>query len=81
MSGSYIKLNHWGGLLEASLKSLAEQSYRLRGSLEPLGSTPSSAYAPRQVQDYLGVSAQQLWRAQFGRAPRHTLRLERFSFR
>ena len=64
------------GLLEASLRSLAEQSSLLRGSLEPLGSKISLLQPPRQVQDYLGVSAQQLWRAQFGRVIRFLLHME-----
>lgn len=49
--------------LEASLKDLADQSRRLRGSFE-------------HVQDYLGVSAQELWRAQFGRVVRFLLHME-----
>lgn len=49
--------------LEASLKDLAEQSLRLRSSFE-------------HVQDYLGVSAQELWRSQFSRVVRFLLHME-----
>eukprot|EP00438_Fugacium_kawagutii_P004278 Skav207085 [mRNA] locus=scaffold4452:35414:37520:+ [translate_table: standard] len=49
--------------LEASLKDLADESHRLRGSFE-------------HVQDYLGVSAQEVWRAQFGRVVRFLLHME-----
>ena len=48
---------------EAPLQQMAAQAFKLRRSFE-------------HVQDYLGVSAQQLWRQEFGRVVRYLLHME-----
>ena len=48
---------------EGQLQQVAAQAFKLRRSFE-------------HVQDYLGVSAQQLWRQEFGRVVRYLLHME-----